>query len=56
MGKKKPLRINPDHSDRTADWLKLLPQAKEDQAAGEQVIAEKKAEARKRGRASERSE
>ena len=38
MGKKKALRINPDHSDETADWLKQLPQAKQDQEASAEAV------------------
>lgn len=37
MKRKRRLVINLDNSHRNADWLKQLPQAKQDQEAGEQV-------------------
>ncbi len=52
---KKIKKLVLDWGDKNADWLKLLPQAKEDQAAGEQVTKELRAKAGRRGRANKRS-
>ena len=40
MGKRKPIRVFLDWGHRNADWLKQLPQAKQDLAASEQAVKE----------------